>query len=609
MRSRTNLRLAMVVFLAVYLCSTVTGKTIYVDKDSPGLFHNGTNWVKAFKNLQDALALAFYNDEIRVAEGTYKPDQGGGQIPGNRTATFELLKGVAIYGGYAGYGQPDPNARDPNIYETILSGDLDSNDVPVPDPCDLLDHPNRQENAYHVVTGSNTNETALLDGFTAKAGNANGDYPHSRGGGMYNDEGSPTVTNCTFNGNSANRGGGMYNDHSSPTVTGCTFIGNSAYGDGGGMFNLAHSSPTVSNCTFSVNSADDDGGGMFSDSSPTVTNCIFSGNSADDYDGGGMANLLECDPTVTNCTFSSNSARRGGGMATCLDSEVTVTNCTFSSNSASEWGGGMYNYENGEPIVINCTFNGNSAVFGGGMYNEDRMEPTLTNCTFSGNSAGWTGGGIYNEYDCNLDIINCTFCGNSANNGNGIACDSRFQIPSTVNVINCILWDGGDEIWNNNDSVITVSYSDIFGGWSGPGGNDIDSDPLFADADGPDDIVGTEDDNLRLSVGSPCIDAGDNAVVSEVNDLAGRDRIVDGDCNDTEIVDMGAYEFGWAYIGDFEGEDCDVDFFDYSIFASAWLTEDGEPGYNPDFDIGIPADDYIDMFDLEVFVDNWLAGI
>jgi hypothetical protein len=89
---------------------------------------------------------------------------------------------------------------------------------------------------------------------------------------------------------------------------------------------------------------------------------------------------------------------------------------------------------------------------------------------------------------------------------------------------------------------------------------------------------------------------GDNTVVPEdvSTDLDGRDRIVDGDCDETETVDMGAYEFDWLYIGDIDGE-CDVELSDFAIFTLAWLSEEGEGEYNPDCDISIPADDTIDM--------------
>jgi len=140
---------------------------------------------------------------------------------------------------------------------------------------------------------------------------------------MYNYQSSPTVTNCTFEGNSASRGGGMYNYwKSSPRVTNCIFDGNSAtgtsYGLGGGM-NNEDSSPKVTNCIFNGNSAPN-GGGMFNSyDSPTVTNCIFSGNSAGDV-GGGMYNY-QSSPTVTNCILVNNSAdNKGGGIYAWLSS-------------------------------------------------------------------------------------------------------------------------------------------------------------------------------------------------------------------------------------------------------------------------------------------------
>ena len=140
MRKRKNLNvwLAMSVFLLVMGRTCFAGQIFYVDADAPGSTH-GSSWEEAFNYLQEALWVAQYGygDEIRVAQGVYKPDGT------DRGASFELITGVTVKGGYAGYGEPDPDARDIEKYETILSGDLWGNDVEVAHPADLLDEPSR----------------------------------------------------------------------------------------------------------------------------------------------------------------------------------------------------------------------------------------------------------------------------------------------------------------------------------------------------------------------------------------------------------------------------------------------------------------------------------
>ncbi len=60
--------------------------------------------------------------------------------------------------------------------------------------------------------------------------------------------------------------------------------------------------------------------------------------------------------------------------------------------------------------------------------------------------------------------------------------------------------------------------------------------------------------------------------------------------------------------GNFDG-DCDVDLLDFAILSAAWLSQEGEGRWNPVCDINQPADQVIDMQDLEVFVSHWLEGI
>jgi parallel beta-helix repeat protein/predicted outer membrane repeat protein len=554
--------------IALSLCVPAIGKTIYVDADAAGA-NNGSSWADAYNYLQDALADANTAEkpaEILVTQGIYRPDQGATMTSGDRSETFQLISGVAILGGYASVGEPRSDARDIELYETILSGDLDGNDTDVNYAENPLQEPYKADNSYQVVTGSRTDETAILDGFTITSGYAN-IYTNRNGAGLLNQEGSPRISNCTFIHNTAQYfGGGIYNYYSSPIIVNCTFVQNSAQDKGGGIYNY-QSSPILTNCTFNDNSARNDGGGIHNsrgspgladctfsanssrqgggiyndDSSAALVNCVFMQNSAEDK--GGAIYSFENKPSLNNCTFSGNSAEYGGGGICFHSSDPNLTDCTFSENSAS-YGGGIYN-QGSDPILTNCMLIANSGHdCGGGMYNTGG-NPTLNNCIVTANRANSYGGGM----SCNnsdLTLTNCTFTENSAPNGNTIAFNSREQRgQSTAGLIACIVWDGADAFWTNDRSTMLVSFSDVQGGW--PGDGNLDADPLFVDPQGPDKNAGTEDDDLRLAPLSPCIDAGDPGYAPgpSKKDLDGNLRIVSG------RVDMGAYEFqGIIYVGD-----------------------------------------------------------
>ena len=260
-----------------------------------------SSWANAC-TLQTALAGAVSGDEIWVAAGTHKPTTGA-----DRSATFQLKDGVAVYGGFAG----TETARDqhnPTANLTILSGDIDNNDSQIPVITSIDTVTGNTTNSYHVVTGAND---ATLDGFTITAGSANlGDYNScpgtACGGGMFLWANSPTVSNVIFSGNTAIFGGGIASDSSSSTLTNVTFSGNFATYIGGGLFNQ-YGSPSLTNVTFSGNSSWYSGGGMYSnDGSPTLTNVTFKGNSTAGY-GGGMCNDGGA-PQIRNAIFWDNTA-------------------------------------------------------------------------------------------------------------------------------------------------------------------------------------------------------------------------------------------------------------------------------------------------------------
>jgi hypothetical protein len=581
------------------LISVAKGKIIYVDDDANGL-NDGTSWQNAYNYLQDALADANSSQklvEIRVAQGVYKPDQGGGQTPGDRTATFQLINNVTLKGGYAGFGQPDPNIRDIEAYKTILSGDLNGNDIVVTDPCDMPSEPTRAENSYCVVTGSGTDATAVLDGFTITAG-LNDRYfcfepgqcmPISYGAGMYNQNGSPTLRNCTLSGNSAfwgahpygGYGGGMFNDNSNPEVVNCTFSRNFAY-IGGGMFN-EESNPKLANCTFGGNQATKGGGMCNMWSSPPITNCTFIANSVQ-HRGGGMCNDSICNPRLTNCLFSDNSANEGGGICNLWDSSPTLTNCTFYKNSAmSTYGGGGMKTIDGSPSVTNCLFERNSASNGGAMYNNaytGTASPSVTNCLFIDNSATGSGGAMYNYTSENLrtTIANCTFSRNSAVGGGAMYSRKGGSWDTIIVIVtNCIFWgDAPDEIRNENNPTVTVNYTDIQSGWTGE--CNINKDPCFAEPNNGDyhlkSQAGRWDANegqwTTDKVTSLCIDAGDPS-----SDWTGElwphgKRINMGAYGGTPQASMSLSDAG--NIADLNNDDW-VDYNDLKLFTDKWLYE------------------------------------
>jgi hypothetical protein len=87
------------------------------------------------------------------------------------------------------------------------------------------------------------------------------------------------------------------------------------------------------------------------------------------------------------------------------------------------------------------------------------------------------------------NIVPCAF-------GGGLDIDS-----STVTIVNTIIWGDtsrvGNEISSDFTAPLSITFSDIEGGW--PGEENFDADPLFC-----------PDGSYRLQVTSPCIGAGQN---------------------------------------------------------------------------------------------------
>jgi hypothetical protein len=252
---------------------------IYVDYTAGG-DADGTTWDDAFPDLQSALAVAISGEEIWVAAETYAPAGPGG----GRGVSFELIKGVAMYGGFAG-GELFRQDRDWLDNQTVLSGDLNDDDDTV----------GTSDNSYHVVKGQ---DDAIIDGFYIMGGHApGGGGENNFGGGMLNSSVSPMVANCFFVANSALfHGGAVYNNSCTPEITNCAFSGNSA-SNGGAIHNSAANASIIS-CTFSNNSAGTRGGAIYnSNSDCAIINCIIWGNT--EYIGNSIQNAGDSTPYIS----------------------------------------------------------------------------------------------------------------------------------------------------------------------------------------------------------------------------------------------------------------------------------------------------------------------
>ena len=273
----------LVMFLFVQSASATTW---YVDDDAaPG--GGGLSWAAAFDNLNSALDAAAANDEILVAGGRYTPDVGPGRVAGDRTETFDVAVSLTIRGGYAGVGAGNPDARDIELWETVLSGDLLANDGP--------DFANYGDNSRNVMSMTIASSVCVLDGLTIRAGNNDqiGNSPIGRGGGLLVIGAAPTAYRCTFIANSAAVGGGaVFAGSFDARFERCRFLNNrvtdstSPFGEGGGAI-----CRDVSNLR--------------------LFNCLFAGNSSNAY--GGAISLFYPSTQIINCVITDNYAAVGGG--------------------------------------------------------------------------------------------------------------------------------------------------------------------------------------------------------------------------------------------------------------------------------------------------------
>ncbi len=581
---------AIILLFLLSSATRILGQVVYVDVDAKGSVHDGSSWCDAFTDLQDALDLAASSPttsfEIRVAGGTYKPDRG----TGDATMTFQVVSSITLQGGYAGCGATDPNARDVNLYETTLSGDLNGDDDLRdcsdysncciersagrsfgcdnttceqivcnlrPECCDGTGHNlvwgsictlwakrhccefgARCDNTARILTASDANANVRVDGFTfAHAYTLGSPLTTSSGGAMNISGGTVMVSNCLFR-NNTNAGVRLYDAQA--TFDRCVFretTGGSAIDVGrrGGL--------TIKHCLFEHNDDSEavhtsgGGGGV------TVIESTFQ------YNAGGGMSIGEGIASDINY-LRGNRFFQNGNTALRVSGNALITQCDFINNVGDPGAGVRARFANA--AFANCSFIGNR----GTALSISSSGLSLSGCVFVGNRF-WRGGSAISGSDYNLFLDNCTVAFNTSEiNGSGIS-----VTDASVTVRNSIIWGNRTDLDPGNTTQIETFQgtltllNSIVEDWTlalGGIGNSA-ADPQFVDPWGPDGLLGTEDDDLRLSTKSPAIDSGNSTLLSpDFTDL-------DLDGNTTEpvpididgaerisgsTVDIGAYEGG-----------------------------------------------------------------
>lgn len=414
----------------------------------------------------------------------------------------------------------------------------------------------------------------VIRGFTIRGGVGTVLENVRYGGGILCRTASPTILDNVIEQNTADYGGGITCWQSAaPLIDGNTITRNHAEVDGGGIHTNTGSSPIIRLNTISENFSRWSGGGIavYHDSAPLVTRNSISLNESYFGLGAGLYCLQNDLANVVDNDISLNRAYRGGGIGCLYSNPVIFGNritgnaggaldgagnppggpgiyCAASSprieanliaKNTGAAGGGIYLLSSNAEILAN-EITGNRAGrdrVGGGIYCTG-SSPRIVNCRITKNRAAGTfmrgGGGIMCEGGSSPTIINSTISDNYAGEGgSGISISG----PITITIRNSIVWGNqgpDDDVFAAFDAEAEIFHSNIEGGWSGPGANNIDEDPRFVDPPNGD---------FQLTIGSPCVDAADSTLLDLPEfDIEGDLRILNGDADPEAVVDMGADE-------------------------------------------------------------------
>ncbi|MBQ2625524.1 MAG: InlB B-repeat-containing protein [Kiritimatiellae bacterium] len=450
----------------------------YVDAEAGDDTNQGDSASQAFKTIQHAIDKSVEGMAIIVADGTYAPINSN-----NKAITIQSVNGAE---------------------RTIIDGGYPA----VTNRC--------------VYAGGNNDKTnTVVRGFTMLNGCSVGLSSGINGAGVA----GGTLYDCVVKSNHAGGcGGGVA--HS--VMYDCTICDNDAQADGGGAYRSQLENCLLSNnrceasgagangsvlinCSVISNRAEKTGGGVYGG---FATNCVFQCNEALEHGGGVNGSSLY------GCIVTNNvSWQNGGGVRA-----GTVIKSVIVGNESYGWGGGAY----GATIYDSEITSNKSTIHGGGT-----SSGKCYNCIIADNECGRWGGGVFRG-----ELQNCIVYGNKAPNENGGGIASAIAINSTIYDNSCGGRGGGvsSELWDGVPSATNFNCI-VYGNTAGTD-NEIDTRVMSFNCYTNDPhFIRAEAGDFRLRYNSPCINAGNNAYVTNTVDFAGNARI------DNNTVDIGAYEY------------------------------------------------------------------
>jgi hypothetical protein len=537
--------------------------------------NSGTSWENAMGSLYGASevleAMYAYETEttantvdfdLWVAGGVYTATPFTSVFFTDRDASLRFYDGTRIFGGFAGTENYLHQREFGRNTEVIISGSIGGAGT--------------SDDTRTLLTLIGCGDSTLVEhvtisgGFDDEPGSA---YLAGRGGGVeiIPDSEFPSVGN-----------------DSGPVFRDVAFRNNAALREGGAVW-ANFIDPVFERCVFEANHAkitgntDADGGAVFASSAdPVFVNCEFTGNSA--WDDGAAVDL------------------KGNGE------EAQLVNCLMRGNT----GGSSTLHVNQSPVdIINSLIAGNTNGFNAAAVyaTGESGDILISSSTVAHNKALGDSSGVLLANGADGTVFNSIVWGNS-----GTTTTPGFEGEDSIKVVNGPTFVAFANSTIENGSAMQVPFNTAQF-------MNSTANPLFADPDGADGILGNTDDNYRLQMGSPAQDSGDitfvplddydldgNGVTFEnlPLDLDGNDRFVDlagiGQSGLVHAIDRGAFESQIDPCGPADlNADGLLDLADITGFVQAF--QSGQPAA----DFAAPAGIF-DLADITAFIAAFLAG-